>query len=154
MNSKKTKGLAFRLRIVVALFALGVSLGWVFLRHAYAPRSENVTWTALANWWRIEFAYGGGFLVLLALALFLPFGRRLKRSVLVSSIANLLMTGLLFEFHFVTADSLVQPVLSRVGLSWLSPTFFILGIVWSVVFFYLFATEVDASQRRIESGKA
>src|ERR1051326_7429354 len=71
MNSKKTKGLAFRLRIVVALFALGVSLGWVFLRHAYAPRSENVTWTALANWWRIEFAYGGGFLVLLAPGLFL-----------------------------------------------------------------------------------
>jgi len=154
MNSKKTKGLALKLRIVLALFALGVSLGWVFLRHAYAPSGQNVTGTALANWWRIEFAYGGGFLVLLALALFLPFGRRLKRSVLVSSIANLLMTGLLFGLHFVTADSLVQPVLSRLGLGWLSPSFLILGIVWGVVFFYLFATEVDASQHRAESGNA
>src|SRR5579862_8726370 len=101
MNSEntRTKGLAFRLRFVLALFALAVSLGWVFLRHAYAPRGENVAGTALARWWRIEFAYGGAFLVLLGLGLFLPFGKRLRRSVLITSIANLFMTGLLFGLH-------------------------------------------------------
>jgi hypothetical protein len=111
-----------------------------------------VTETALARWWRIEFAYGGAFLLLLGLGLFLPFGKILRKSVLVTSIANLFMTGLLFGLHFVTADSLVQPVLSRLGLGWLSPALLALAIVWAVVFFYLFGTEVDASQRRAESG--
>ena len=75
MNSERTKakGLALRLRLVLALFALAVSLGWVFLRHEYGPHGENITERELASWWRIEFAYGGAFLLLLAAGFFLPF---------------------------------------------------------------------------------
>jgi len=146
MNSKKTKGLALKLRIILALLALGVSLGWVLLRRTYAPHGENVNEAALAGWWRIQLAYSGAFLFLLASGLFLPSFKRLKRSVLVISIANLFMTGLLLGLHFVTSDPLVRPTLSRLGLGWLSPVFLVLGVFWGVVFFYLFATEVDVSQ--------
>lgn len=110
-------------------------------------RKSHYPWTR--NGGQVNEPCGG----LLAAGLFLPFARRLKKSVLVSSIANLFMTGLLFGLHFVTADSLVQPGLSRLGLNWLSPTFQVLGIVWGIVFFYLFGTEVDASQRTTESGQ-
>ena len=156
MNSERTKprGLALRLRFVLAFFALAVSLGWVFLRHEYGPHGEDIAERALASWWRIEFAYGGAFLSVLAVALFLPFFRRLKKSVLVASIANLFMTGLLFGLHFVASDSSVQPVLARFGLGWLSPTFLALGVIWGVMFFYVFATEVDTAQHKVESGKA
>jgi len=139
-----------KLKFVPGMIGLLAGLVWIFLRRHYAPH-DNVTVEALVVWWRAQLAYAVSVFVLLAAAFFLPFLRKLRPAVLLSSICNLFMTCALFAIHVAMSDPLVRPDLARVGLGWLPTGLLVLAVVWAGAFFYLFGTEVDRSLRSSQS---
>jgi hypothetical protein len=135
-----------KLKFVPGMIGLVAGLVWIFLRRHYAPH-DHVTVEALVVWWRAQLAYAVSVFVLLAAAFFLPFLRKLRPAVLLSSICNLFMTCALFAIHIAMSDPLVRADLARVGLDWVPTFLLVLAVVWALVFFYLFGTEVDRSLR-------
>jgi hypothetical protein len=135
-----------KLKFVPGMIGLTAGLVWIVLRRHYAPH-DNVTVEALVVWWRAQLTYAVSIFVLLAAAFFLPFLRKLRPAVLLSSICNLFMTCTLFAIHTATSDPVLLPQLARIGLGCVPSSMLVLTVIWAVVFFYLFSTEVDRSLR-------
>jgi hypothetical protein len=135
-----------KLKFVPGIIGLVASLVWIFLRRRYAPH-DHETVAALVTWWRAQFAYAILVFIVMALAFFLPFFRKLRPAVLLSSVCNLFMTCMLFAIHIAISDPLVQPQLASIGLGCVPSSLLVLTIIWAVAFFYLFGTEVDRSLR-------
>jgi hypothetical protein len=55
---------------------------------------------------------------------------------------------LIFALYFVTSEFSARQVISDIGLDWLQWWLLIIGIILSVVFFYVFARNVDDKARR------
>lgn len=134
------------LKLLPGMIGLVAGLVWISLRRHYAPH-DHETVAALVTWWRAQFEYAILVFIILALAFFVPFLRRLRPAILLSSICNLFMTCMLFAIHIATSDPLVQPQLAHIGIGWVPSLLLVLTIIWAVVFFYLFGTEVDRSLR-------
>lgn len=139
-----------KLKLVPGIIGLVAGLVWIFLRRRYAPHNYE-TVEGLVTWWRAQFGYAILVFVVLALAFFLPFFRKLRPAVLLSSICNLFMTCMLFAIHIAMSDPSVQPQLASIGLGWMPFLLLVLTIIWAAAFFYLFGTEVDRSLRSTQT---
>lgn len=136
------------LRVMPPCVGLLVSGLWMFLTHTYGPHGDRVAPATLALWWKITFAYFALLFVAFALGLFVFFYKRLDPPAFLGSVANLFTVCLIFALYFVTSEFSARQVISDIGLDWLQWWLLIIGIILSVVFFYVFARNVDDKARR------
>lgn len=121
-------------------FIVPVSWHYIRLRHSYAT---TVSPGAQAAWWWTIMAFQGLLFLFSAVGFHLLFRRLLHRPILVISLCNLFMSFMLITLFCIVDDPSVRPVLACVGLAALRWCLLAAGLLWFLVFFYLFSYDID-----------
>jgi hypothetical protein len=106
------------------------------LSNGVAPSTLRLWWVVLACFYLLIVLVWSAIVVGI-------FRARLDTHSLIASVANIFATGLLLGFSAITADPLVLPALSAVGLSGLHAWLFDIGGFWSFLSMYVLFNDVD-----------